>query len=160
MLDDGTLIGAAGILISLIIVAAVMFGLYRTMNPVEIKNGIEVRGEIVEVSDTGTTLNENPQVILQIQFKRIDGISCNAAMKTIVSRLNAALIRPGCRVDIKYDPNRPERIQLIKIFFDNESSSSKVSVENRLSELRVPRDKGLISEEDYIRRKQEILAEI
>ncbi len=159
LMDDGTLTGAIAITFSLIVVVAVMIGLYRTINPVQIKNGIEVRGEIEEVSDTGTTLNENPQVKLLINFKRNDGLPCYGTVKTIVSRLNVSLVRPGCKVDIKYDPNKPERIQLVKVHLA-ETTGPGTDIVKRLSDLQDLRNKGLITEEDYQRRKEEILNEV
>lgn len=159
MLDDGSLAGAAAVVFSLIVVVAVMIGLYRTMNPVQIKNGINVTGEIEEVSDTGTTLNENPQIKLLIKYKRNDGVPCYGSVKTIVSRLNVSLVRPGCKVDIKYDPNKPERIQLVKIHLA-ETAGLGTDIVERLSDLQDLRNKGLITEEDYQRRKEEILNEV
>jgi hypothetical protein len=159
MLDSGAIVGAAAGVFSLVVVIVVMVSLYRTMNPLEIKNGIKVRGEITEVSDTGTTLNENPQIKLVIDFKKNDGIPCQGTVKTIVSRLNAALVRPGCKVDIKYDPNKPERIQLVQVYLA-EAAAPEADVVQRLTDLQDLRTKELITEEDYQRRKEEILKEV
>ncbi len=159
MVDEGTLISATGILFSLIVEKVVMIGLYRKMNQVEIKNDIEARGEVVGVSDIGLSINENLQVKLQLQFKRNEGVSCNVAVKTIVSRLNMALICPGCRVHIKYDPIRPEQIQLVKINF-SEPGSEKGWVESLLDGLADLQAKGLITENNYRNRKGEVLREI
>jgi uncharacterized membrane protein len=159
MLDSGAIFGAAAGAFSLIIVIIVMVSLYRTMNPTEIKNGIKVRGEITEVSDTGTTLNENPQIKLVIDFKKNDGTPCQGSVKTIVSRLNAALVRSGCKVDIKYDPNKPERIQLVQVYLA-ESAAPETDLVQRLSDLQDLCTKGLITEDDYQRRKEEILKEV
>ena len=157
--DSGALLGAVAIVVSLVIVAVVMINLYRMLNPAEIKNGITARAEVIEVADTGTTLNENPQIKLLLEIKKPDGSTYQTEIKTLVSRLNAAHVRPGCQADVKYDPNNPQRIQLLKL----ELAGSETSVgqfAERLENLAVLRDKHLITDEEYKTRREEILKEL
>ncbi len=157
--DSGALLGAIAIGVSLIIVAVVMVNLYRMLNPAEIKNGISTRAEVIEVTDTGTTLNENPQIKLLLSIRKPDGTTYQGEIKTLVSRLNAANVRPGCQADVKYDPNNPKRIQLMKL----ELAGSEKSVgqfAERLENLAALRDKHLITDEEYKTRREEILKEL
>lgn len=157
--DNGALLGAIAIAVSLGIVAVVMLNLYRMLNPAEIKNGIAARAEVIEVADTGTTLNENPQIKLLLKIRKSDGSTYQAEVKTLVSRLNAANVRPGCQADVKYDPNNPKRIQLLKL----ELAGSEPSVDKlaeRLENLAALRDKHLITDEEYNTRREEILKEL
>lgn len=159
LMDSGDLVMIVAIVVSLTIVAVVMINLYRTLNPAEVKNGILTSAEVVEVWDTGTTLNENPQVKLLLKIRKIGGTYYQAEVKTIVSRLNAAQVRPGCKAEVKYDPEKPGRIQLMRLDLapaDRPLDETAARLEN----LAILHEKGLITEEEYKARRQEILKEV
>jgi hypothetical protein len=157
--DNGALLGIVAVAVSLIIVAVVLVSLYRALNPPEIKNGIEAKAEVLEISDTGTTLNENPQIKLLLKIKKPDGATYEAEVKTLVSRLNAANVRPGCQAEVKYDPANPKRVQLIKLELARAESGVDRFAE-RLQNLADLRDKRLITDEEYKTRREEILKEL
>ena len=74
--------------------------------------------------------------------------------KTIVSRLNAALVQPGVTAEIKYDPANPSRLRVLKI---NAESSATEDTSSRLEELEELRQKNLITELEYRQKREEIL---
>ena len=156
---NGELLGIIAVAVSFVIVAVSLFSVYRLMNPPEIKNGIAARAEVLEVSDTGTTLNENPQIKLLLKIKKPDGSTYEAEVKTLVSRLNAANVRPGCQADVKFDPNNPKRVQLVKLELAG-AESGLGRIAERLENLEALRDKRLITDEEYKARRTEILKEI
>jgi hypothetical protein len=64
------------------------------------------RGEavIVDMWDTGTTINENPVVGFKLQVEPISGAPFEAETERLVPRLMVSQIQPGTRVPIRYDP--------------------------------------------------------
>jgi hypothetical protein len=157
--ENGALLGIVAVGVSLIIVAVVLVSLYRVLNPPEIKNGIAAKAEVLEVADTGTTLNENPQIKLLLKIKKPDGSTYEAEVKTLVSRLNAANVRPGCKADVKYDPANPRRVQLIKLELAS-AESGVGDIADRLAKLDELRDKRLITDEEYKTHREEILKDL
>jgi hypothetical protein len=74
--------------------------------------------------------------------------------KTVVSRLSAALVQPGVTADVKYDPTKPTRVQVIKIHAE---SSAAEDTSNRLEELEELRQKNLITDLEYRQKREDIL---
>lgn len=142
----------------LVITLGSMIPFFRIMFPAKIKNGEPARATILKVWDTGTTINDNPQIGLDLEVLTKEGRRFQAQAKTIVSRLNAALVQPGLSVDVVYDPKNMKRIQVLKIEVGEGEAGE--SAESRLTQIASLRDKGLISEEEYQRKREEIIRSI
>ena len=140
--------------VMLIIIGVVMVPFFRTIFPAQIKNAVETRAKVLKVWDTGVSINDNPQVGLLLEFAPPGGKPIQVEGKTIVSRLHAALVQPGVSVDIKYDPAKPTRLQVVKIHAE---SSAAEDTSNRLQELEELRQQNLITELEYRQKREEII---
>jgi len=63
---------------------------------------------VLSLTDTGGSVNDNPQVIMRVRIEPSDGSPAFESTRTVVvSRL--AIPRPGQRVAVYYDPAAPDR---------------------------------------------------
>ncbi len=76
----------------------------------KIKNGFTTIGTIVEIHPTGTTINDQPEVVLRVSFLTQSGQSVTATAKTVIILTNLPLFQPGGQIPLSYNPNRPEEI--------------------------------------------------
>ncbi len=73
-----------------------------------VTGGGKAVGTVLEVRDTGVTINEDPRVALKLRIEPTDGAPAFVGEKTItVSRVR--IPRPGDRFPIWYDPAAPTR---------------------------------------------------
>ncbi|MET7396568.1 hypothetical protein ABZS66_24110 [Dactylosporangium sp. NPDC005572] len=71
--------------------------------------GLPAAGTVLSVSDTGTTVNDDPLAMLRLRVEPADGSAAFEAVATrLVSRLAAP--RPGDRFAVEYDPADPTRL--------------------------------------------------
>ena len=154
LMQSGELLAIAIILVSVIISGVVMRPFLRILFPGEIKNGITAQARVLKVWDTGVTVNENPQVGLLLEVSPETGEPFQAETKTIVSRLNVAQVEPGIKAEVKYDPQKPQRLQLQTLHIKSPTTTKAAA---RMEELNELREKGLITEEEYRRKREEIL---
>ena len=154
LLKGEALPAIAVVLVTLIISGAVMVPFLRTIFPAEIKNAVSAQAKVLKVWDTGVSINDNPQVGMLLEVTPAMGAAFQAEAKTVVSRLNAALVQPGVTVEVKYDPLKPQRLRVETIHVGGETRPSAAA---RMQELEELRDKRLISEAEYQRKREEIL---
>jgi hypothetical protein len=138
----------------LIVSAFAMRPVFRLAFPAEIKNGVTAQARVMKVWDTGVSINDNPQVGLLLHITPSMSAAFDVEAKTIVSRLNAALVQPGITAEIKYDPQNPRRLQIIKLNIEEIGSGT---AESRLEELKALLDRRLITEDEYNRKREEII---
>lgn len=74
------------------------------------KNGIDGTAVIKEVNDTGVTVNYNPQVKLLLEVKDNIGQIYTTTLRTLVSRVQPDLYKPGMRVEVKIDPKNQKNV--------------------------------------------------
>ncbi len=154
LMESGFLPALIVIVITLGIVGVFMVPLLRTIFPASIKNGVTSRARVLKVWDTGVSINDNPQVGLLVEISLPGKFPIQAEVKTVVSRLKAALVQPGVMAEVKYDPQNPKRLQLLSLELDELAPSS---AEARLEELARLHDKGLITSEEYHQKRDEIV---
>src|SRR3954447_16250284 len=65
---------------------------------------------ITAVRDTGTTVNDNPSIEMDLQVKVGNAPPYPVTHQQVVSRLAVENFRPGARVAVKVDPADPETI--------------------------------------------------
>ena len=84
-----------------------LFRMFKNMNQNStlVKTGISAPAVILNAEDTGTTMNENPQVRLTLQVNPAFGPSFQAVTTTFVGRLQIGMITPGASVTVRYDSN-------------------------------------------------------
>lgn len=74
------------------------------------KTGLPGRAKILEVKDTGVTINNNPQVKLMLEVKNSFGQKYNAQCRVLVSRINPNMFMPGMEVAVKIDPKNEQNV--------------------------------------------------
>lgn len=157
LIEGGELLGVIAVPVMLIIFAVVMVGTMRNVMPARIKNGITAPARVLQVRDTGVSINDNPQVGLTVEVTPPGRAPFQAEVKTIVSRLNAALVQPGLDVQVVYDPQNPKRIQVQELQF---GSAPLSDAESRLKELDRLYEQRLITGEEYRAKREEIIKKI
>ncbi|MDE3214546.1 MAG: hypothetical protein KGM98_15055 [Bacteroidota bacterium] len=74
------------------------------------KSGIPARGKILHVQETNVSVNNNPQLKLEIELTNKDGKTYTAHCKTIVSKKSPVFFQPGKEVKVKVDPSNEKNI--------------------------------------------------
>lgn len=74
------------------------------------KIGIDGKALIKEVRDTGVTINNSPQVKLILEVKNYLGQTYTTTVRTLVSRINPFVYRPGMTVPVKIDPDNEQNV--------------------------------------------------
>lgn len=151
----------------LLIIAASLIPFYRTIFPVKIKNGVKAKARVLEVNDTGVTINDNPQVRIKLELRTHEGTTLEVEAKTVVSRLSVGNVQPGVLASVVYDPLKPERIQVESFEIEEQPPSYGEAEEERppspterLLELSDLRARGLVTEEEYQAKRAEILEDL
>ena len=70
-----------------------------------LKRGRDAAATVLEIRDTGVTLNKNPYVRLRLRVLPPDGAPYEAETRALVSRVS--IPRVGDTVAVKYDPEKP-----------------------------------------------------
>src|SRR5688500_17569275 len=82
-----------------------------------VANGARGVGTITSVRDTGTTINDNPRVVVTFRVEPLDGSApFDASKKKTVSRV--AIPQAGDRYPIFYDPADPETFAWVEVSDD------------------------------------------
>lgn len=157
LLKGGELLGIVAIPVVLIITALVMWSVFRTISPPKIKNGVIAPARVLEVQDTGVSINDNPQVKLLVEVLPKSGSAFQAEVKTLVSRLEVSLVQPGIEAIVIYDPLKPTRVQLSSMELKPVALND---AESRLRELNRLYDAGLITGEEFRSKREEIIKEL
>ena len=76
------------------------------------KTGIPGRARILEVKDTGVTINNHPQVKLVLEVKNSFGQTYTTQCRVLVSRINPGMYQPGMEVAVKIDPKNEQNVTL------------------------------------------------
>ena len=74
------------------------------------KTGIPAVATILEVRDTGVTVNNNPQVKLVLEVRNNLGHKYTTSCRTMVSRINPFAFQPGMQVRVKIDPRNEQNV--------------------------------------------------
>ncbi len=146
------------------IAAVTMIPFFRVLFPAKIKNGVATQAKVLKVWDTGTTVNNNPQVGLLLEYALLGSSTVQAEARTLVSRIQVALVQPGITAEILYDPNKPSRVQIKTLHIPETpvapaqaAAPAPQDLSDRLEELNDMHTKNLITEEEYQQKRQEIL---
>lgn len=77
-----------------------------------------------KVWDTGTTINDDPEVGFLLEFAGTDGTPLQVEAKTVVSRLQVARVQPGITAQVRYDPQKPRRLQILALHLPEPRATS------------------------------------
>ena len=80
---------------------------------IALEDGVPAQATVVALADTGITVNENPQVRVELEVRRRDGHAYRATATAVVSRLTASRYAPGTAVAVMVDPRDPQRVALV-----------------------------------------------
>lgn len=120
------------------------------------QRGVPAAATVLELWDTGWTINENPQVGLRLEVRPPGDMPFEARTKAVVSRLMVGQIRPGAVLEVRYDPKDKRRVVVVS---GTEVALAPHAAE-RLAELEELRRQRLVTEEEYERKRQAILDEL
>jgi hypothetical protein len=75
--------------------------------------GTPANARILEIWDTGITVNDDPVIGMRVEVARPDGTSYTAAIpKSLISRLDVPRFQPGATVPVRIDPGDPSLVAL------------------------------------------------
>jgi hypothetical protein len=112
------------------------------------KTGLPGKATILEVKDTGVTINNNPQIKLILEVKNSFGQKYNAQCRVLVSRINPNAFMAGMEVPVKIDPKNEQNVVID--FSGNTQSSANTS-------LNQPNELALKSELEQMQNENEII---
>lgn len=100
--------------VSLGVAGYFMYRVFKNMsgNNTVLKSGVSAPAVIIGASDTGVTMNESPQVRLNLQVTPVDRPPFQAVATTFVGRLQIGMIVPGASVTVRYDPNDISKVAI------------------------------------------------
>jgi hypothetical protein len=75
-----------------------------------LRNGERAEAEVLSISDTGVTVNDNPRVALRLFVQPKSRTGFEATTKLLVSRLSLAAFQPGAKIQVRFDPNDLQRV--------------------------------------------------
>jgi hypothetical protein len=104
--------GSIFAIIFIAIFGGVFWGVFRPMfvqNKL-LKTGVSARAVIKQVSDTGVTVNNNPQIKLLLEVSPPMGVPYLVETKMIISRLQPGLYQPGMELAVKIDPDDKDKV--------------------------------------------------
>jgi Short C-terminal domain len=110
---------------------------------------------VIEVKDTGTTVNNQPRVRLRLRVQPEGEPPFEVERKLLVSRL--AIPRVGERVEVAYDPDDRDRFtfRAADLADGVARAPSRIDELTKLAELR---SSGVLSEDEFEAEKRRILA--
>lgn len=87
------------------------------------ENGLPALAEVVEVWNTGSTVNDEPLAGLRLAVQPLDGDPFQVKKYCRVSFGSEWLFREGAQVEVRYDPRFPGRVALYSAPCDGENAS-------------------------------------
>ena len=121
-------------LITLIVLGATGFFLYRlfkgmSQNSGLVKAGVAAPAVILDVQDTGVSMNNSLQARLTLQVTPADRPPFQAVTTTFVNRFQVGLLVPGASVQVKYDPNDITKVAVESLSAGGMNASNLQSVQ-------------------------------
>jgi hypothetical protein len=74
--------------------------------------GLPATATVLELRDSGTTINDDPVVIFVLRVEPAEGELFTAESRALVSRLDVPQVQPGRVLPVRYDPADPARVAL------------------------------------------------
>jgi hypothetical protein len=73
-------------------------------------NGVPATAKVLQLMDTGTTVNDNPMARLLLEVQMQYQAPYHAQVQMLVPRLKLGQIQPGMNVMVKVDPRDPSKV--------------------------------------------------
>lgn len=74
--------------------------------------GADGMGRVLGVRETGTLVNYQPELQLDLEVQSAQGQRFNAQCTAVVSPMNLARVQPGATVPVRFDPTNIARVAL------------------------------------------------
>ncbi len=75
-------------------------------------HGIPATARVLDIWDTGISVNDNPVVGFSLEVHPADGAPYAASTRGLVSRLHIPQIQPGAVLEVSIDPENRNRVAL------------------------------------------------
>ncbi len=110
-----TIVGSC--LLTVVITGGVLFVVWRVMkglgpNREILQSGIPAQATIRQVWQTGTFVNYNPQIGLQLEVMPPNGAPYMTQVNAVVPMVNIPQFQPGVVVPVKIHPTDPSKVEL------------------------------------------------
>jgi hypothetical protein len=94
-----------------------IYRIFKSMsgNNAVLKTGVSAPAVILNVEDTGVTMNNSPQARLMLQVTPAGRPPFQAVATTFVGRMQIGMITPGASVTVRYDPNDISKVAIESI---------------------------------------------
>ena len=76
------------------------------------RTGTVATARVLQISDTGMTLNNDPVVRFRLEVYPEGGEPFEAETKAVIGRLDIPRIQPGAELQVKYDRNDHRRVAI------------------------------------------------
>ncbi len=101
----------------LLLFAILMFTVWAPMtrridHGMLLRTGKPTTATVVDVRDTGGTVNMQPVFRFTLDVRGLDGSTYRAVTDQMVSRTSLGVIRPGMVVPVRVDPRRPTKVAI------------------------------------------------
>lgn len=80
-----------------------------------LENGVRGRGRLLTVEETGTVINEVPELELVVELQRADGTLDTATTDFVPTRRSLHLFQDGAAVTVAYDPEDPAELTIVDL---------------------------------------------
>ncbi|MDB5034045.1 MAG: hypothetical protein JWQ98_1286 [Chlorobi bacterium] len=77
-----------------------------------IEKGVHVPGRLIAVEETGTLINRSPQLLLTMEFRRLNGRLDTAQTKFVPGLRRIQYFQPGVEITVAYDTAEPKNATL------------------------------------------------
>ncbi len=74
------------------------------------RTGQPAKATFLRIWDTGTTINNDPVVWLELEVHPEKAAAFQAKTKCLISRLDVPKFQPGCTIPVRYDPADHARV--------------------------------------------------
>ncbi|MBW2093729.1 MAG: SHOCT domain-containing protein [Deltaproteobacteria bacterium] len=117
--------------------------------------GRDAEAVILEVHDTDFATKRYTELELLLEVRPENENAFRVRTRKMISQSHTSLFQPGAKLKVKYDPAHPEQIALVSSPVPG--SAEQKDATHRLEELKTLRERGLISDDEYKKKRQEIL---
>jgi hypothetical protein len=167
--DPGDWIAVPIVFGSLIFAGVIIWLAFRPMirEQAILKKGEHAEATLLDYWDTGTTINDNPQVGMRLEVRPSRLAAYQADTKTVISRLDLAMLHKGAVVEVTYLPDDPQEVAFVAFTasqeqpFESGTNDDRLAhsdlMKGRLAELDELRLQHMITETDYQRRRDQLL---
>jgi hypothetical protein len=107
-----------------------------------LQTGVTATATIVSIRDTGTRINDNPVIAMQLQVQPSGAPSFQAEVKETVSILQIPHFQPGAHLEVKYDPGQPANVAIVSVISGSGASSGPGLMNRQQAEQLLTRYQG------------------